>query len=121
MLISFILLFALSIVPDQARDFVIEPKNSAINDTIPYRIQSIPLILMDTVISFNSETFEESVMITRNKISTQNYMKEILGVEARNETIDSVFKVNTIDHSVDLFIIDHKLQKIDKVSRYNST
>jgi hypothetical protein len=86
-----------------------------------YTIKQIPLIVMDTTVLFDTETNEEEVKVTSNVVTSQDYMRQVLGIEPSENDIDSVFQVNPIKNTTDLIIIDHVEQKALEILDFKRT
>ena len=76
---------------------------------------------MDTTVLFDTETNEEEVKVTSNVVTSQDYMRQVLGIEPSENDIDSVFHVNPIKNTTDLIIIDHVEQKALEILDFKRT
>ena len=77
----------------------------------------LPLIVMDTTISFDPNTNVEVIKITSTKVSTQEYMKKVLEVMPSGNEIDSVYLANPERNTTGLILINH-VQQIALKVRY---
>ncbi len=68
--------------------------------------------VIDTIVVFDSETFEETMTIDRRKISFDDWYRNHLKIDPM-ETIDSVVIFDPVDYSELLMIYDYKNNTVD--------
>jgi hypothetical protein len=83
-----------------------------------YEMEEIPMIIMDTFLSFDKMTYEEEVKVVSTKVNSRDFIKQVFGTAPSNNTIDSILRKNLAQNTTDLIIIDHQQQKAYQILNY---